>query len=71
LYLCFNNYNRYLFNFIEYLLEQEREESPMKRRFLTILTASVLLLGVAGFANNPVDTASVQIQKVELPTTVY
>jgi hypothetical protein len=43
----------------------------MKKRFLTILTASVLLLGVAGFANNHVETASVQIQKTELPTTVY
>jgi hypothetical protein len=69
--MCFNYYNRYIYNFIEYLLEQEREESPMKRRFLTILTASVLLLGVAGFANSTVETASVQIQKTELPTTVY
>jgi peptidoglycan hydrolase CwlO-like protein len=43
----------------------------MKRRFLTILTASVLLLGVAGFANSNAETASVQIQKTELPTTVY
>ncbi|MGR3766088.1 hypothetical protein [Rossellomorea sp. NS-SX7] len=43
----------------------------MKRRFLTILTASVLLLGVAGFSNSSVDTASVQIQKAELPTNVY
>jgi hypothetical protein len=43
----------------------------MKRRFLTILTASLILLGVTGFAYNPVDTASVQIQKSELPTNVY
>ncbi|MGD6959180.1 hypothetical protein ACQCWA_16085 [Rossellomorea aquimaris] len=43
----------------------------MKRRFLTILTASVLLFGVAGLANNHTETASVQIQNTELPTTVY
>ncbi|WP_226675638.1 hypothetical protein [Rossellomorea aquimaris] len=45
----------------------------MKRRFLTILTASVLLLGVAGLANNVdhSETASVKMQKVELPTTPY
>ncbi|MEG9296045.1 hypothetical protein V6B33_06270 [Mangrovibacillus sp. Mu-81] len=43
----------------------------MKRRFLTVLTASVLLLGVAGFATSNKETASVQIQKVELPTNVY
>ena len=40
----------------------------MKRRFLTILTASVLLFGIAGLANNDTDTANVQIQTVELPT---
>ncbi|MCR8850572.1 hypothetical protein NQ095_19305 [Rossellomorea sp. SC111] len=40
----------------------------MKRRFLTILTASVLLFGIAGLATNDTETANVQIQKVELPT---
>jgi hypothetical protein len=69
--MCFNNYNRYIFHFIEISPEQEREDSPMKRRFLTILTASVLLLGVAGFTNNQAETANVQIQKAELPTNVY
>jgi hypothetical protein len=69
--MCFNYYNKYILHFIEHSLEQEREESPMKRRFLTILTASVLLLGVAGLANDHVETASVKIQKTELPTTVY
>ena len=45
----------------------------MKRRFLTILTASVLLFGIAGLVNNQnqTETARVQIQKVELPTTPY
>jgi hypothetical protein len=43
----------------------------MKRRFLTILTASIILLGVTGIANTPVDNASVQIQKSELPDNVY
>ncbi|WP_276607980.1 hypothetical protein [Bacillus sp. BHET2] len=43
----------------------------MKRRFLTILTASVLLFGIAGLANNDTETANVQIQKVELPTTQH
>jgi hypothetical protein len=39
----------------------------MKRRFLTILTASVLLLGVAGFASNPVEQASDYTPQKELP----
>ncbi|SCC24616.1 hypothetical protein GA0061094_3420 [[Bacillus] enclensis] len=43
----------------------------MKRRFLTILTASIILLGVTGFANNSVETAKVQIQSVELPDNPY
>jgi hypothetical protein len=69
--MCFNYYNKIYFHFIEFSLEQEREESPMKRRFLTILTASIILLGVTGFANKPVDTASVQMMKAELPDNVY
>jgi hypothetical protein len=43
----------------------------MKRRFLTFLTASIILLGVTGFADRPVETAKVQIQKVELPDNPY
>ncbi|WP_263621447.1 hypothetical protein [Rossellomorea aquimaris] len=43
----------------------------MKRRFLTILTASIILLGVTGFSNNPVESASFQIQKAELPDNPY
>ncbi|MBW3110313.1 hypothetical protein KYJ26_00455 [Bacillus sp. MCCB 382] len=45
----------------------------MKKRFLTILTASVLLFGIAGLANNDTETAAanVQIQQVELPTTQH
>ncbi|WP_257141127.1 hypothetical protein [Bacillus sp. AFS015802] len=40
----------------------------MKKSFLTIITASVLLFGIAGLANNDTETANAQIQKVELPT---
>jgi hypothetical protein len=43
----------------------------MKRRFLTILTASIILLGVTGFTNNSVEAAQFQIQKVELPDNPY
>ncbi|WP_267868079.1 hypothetical protein [Rossellomorea vietnamensis] len=43
----------------------------MKKQFLTILTASIILLGFTGFANKPSETANVQIQKVELPDNVY
>jgi hypothetical protein len=39
----------------------------MKKRFLTILTASILLLGVSGFATNTTESAAFQIQKTELP----
>jgi hypothetical protein len=39
----------------------------MKRRFLTILTASVLLLGVTGFAAGTIEQASTYTPQKELP----
>ncbi|WGG45462.1 hypothetical protein [Rossellomorea sp. DA94] len=42
----------------------------MKRRFLTILTASIILFGAGGFFNDTpssTETAAVQTQFVELP----
>jgi hypothetical protein len=39
----------------------------MKRRFLTILTASVLLLGAAGFASQSVEQANSYAPQKELP----
>ncbi|MDT9026799.1 hypothetical protein [Rossellomorea yichunensis] len=39
----------------------------MKRRFLTVFTASILLLSVYGFATGSNEIAGGQIQQTELP----
>jgi hypothetical protein len=43
----------------------------MKKHFLTILTVSVLLLGVAGVTNNSTEAAGMTIQKTELPGSAH
>ncbi|WP_281358091.1 hypothetical protein [Bacillus haikouensis] len=43
----------------------------MRKCFLTILTVSVLLLGVAGASSNSTEAAGMTIQKTELPGSAH
>ena len=43
----------------------------MKKRFLTILTASVLLFGFAGLANNALKQQMCKSKKLNFQTNVY
>jgi hypothetical protein len=69
--MCFNYNNIFIINLIQYPFQYEREERPMKKYFLSILTASILLLGVAGFASNTTEETGATIQKLELPGSAH
>ncbi|WRP06375.1 hypothetical protein U9J35_21400 [Rossellomorea aquimaris] len=43
----------------------------MKKRFLTILTATILILGVAGTSASAAQVASIAPLSVDLPGTIY
>jgi conjugal transfer/entry exclusion protein len=57
--------------FFEKFCNINKEDRPMKKRFLTILTATILILGVAGTSASAAQAASIAPLSVDLPGNIY